>query len=747
MYSLRDVSPEHIEIETSPPNPCPQPCHTHLTCTECLDSDGADGGRSSCVWSSPLQQCMSPNYLYLHCTTGLCGLILYGDSDLCPVPCSAITHCDSCLRQVNCGWCSVGFNATKGVCLPGNISSPVNAVCRNNDVSGSTDIPAELTDLAMTAEAVWHYLTCPPENECHNGDYTCSENEQCQDTPESYICICMDGYNRNSDGVCSPVCSSTCEYGICVAPDTCQCDFGYVGDTCSDKCNCNNHSACPGPDSLDVCTECLHNTMGANCEYCKTFHVGNASNGEDCTPCRDICNSNSDFCISYSNDENWQSQHGPLSAVDVKCLNCTNNSQGDRCESCQEGFFWKDETSCEPCECNGHSDSCDAATGMGCTCNNHTRSPPCPSDSYAEPCYRHQCSVCTDQEVFKGNPTKGHQCYRLVEVAPRCFGINNEQSECTGGSELPPGRSTLFVIKPSFMDLDIRVTIDVTVGSLDVYISHEPDMFVIVSDGAGRHRVMIDGNKNVDRTDLIPLEESSRMRREAMATLESGPVPYINKVTSHTAAGLNSFVTIDDVQFVTVIRNAENRLIVTIPHRIHDLKIKWFYFLLLATDGTTPERTDTPGALIYRQDIPEIDLFIFFSAFLSSFFKLLAILIAVWKLKVSWEARQAARARSLEMEHRRSRPFGHVVVFMEEVADPLPVQPVHPSRRTKRKSPRSRRSTPSGRSRHGPITPRLRLLPKPFMKSCLSHLVPSLLNPPMMVWQPWVPCDIAPRWK
>lgn len=91
-----------------------------------------------------LIQCMSPNYLYLHCTTGLCGLILYGDSDLCPVPCSAITHCDSCLRQVNCGWCSVGFNATKGVCLPGNISSPVNAVCRNNDVSGSTDIPGKI---------------------------------------------------------------------------------------------------------------------------------------------------------------------------------------------------------------------------------------------------------------------------------------------------------------------------------------------------------------------------------------------------------------------------------------------------------------------------------------------------------------------------------------------------------------------------------------------------------------------------
>lgn len=55
-HSLLNVSP--MPVESSPPLPCPTPCHLLPNCTSCLASKGADGGWQHCVWSSSLQQVM-----------------------------------------------------------------------------------------------------------------------------------------------------------------------------------------------------------------------------------------------------------------------------------------------------------------------------------------------------------------------------------------------------------------------------------------------------------------------------------------------------------------------------------------------------------------------------------------------------------------------------------------------------------------------------------------------------------------
>lgn len=47
-----------MPVESSPPLPCPTPCHLLPNCTSCLASKGADGGWQHCVWSSSLQQVM-----------------------------------------------------------------------------------------------------------------------------------------------------------------------------------------------------------------------------------------------------------------------------------------------------------------------------------------------------------------------------------------------------------------------------------------------------------------------------------------------------------------------------------------------------------------------------------------------------------------------------------------------------------------------------------------------------------------
>lgn len=53
-YALLNVSP--MQVESSPPLPCPPPCHTLHNCSLCLGSRGSDGGWQHCVWSMALQQ-------------------------------------------------------------------------------------------------------------------------------------------------------------------------------------------------------------------------------------------------------------------------------------------------------------------------------------------------------------------------------------------------------------------------------------------------------------------------------------------------------------------------------------------------------------------------------------------------------------------------------------------------------------------------------------------------------------------
>lgn len=107
----------------------------------------------------------------------------------------------------------------------------------------------------------WNYVRCPPENECLNNHHTCNrDSEICEDLRDGFACQCGPGYHSTDDG-CMPVCSQGCVRGVCVQPDLCRCDFGYVGANCSIECQCNGHSNCAGPDRLNECLECHNNTM------------------------------------------------------------------------------------------------------------------------------------------------------------------------------------------------------------------------------------------------------------------------------------------------------------------------------------------------------------------------------------------------------------------------------------------------------------------------------------------------------
>lgn len=80
---------------------------------------------SECRWTEKFG-CTSPNDLPLRCVGGLCGRILTGNPDQCPVPCSNHSQCSDCLEDPNCGWCALesGEMTGIGVCVKGTLEGP-----------------------------------------------------------------------------------------------------------------------------------------------------------------------------------------------------------------------------------------------------------------------------------------------------------------------------------------------------------------------------------------------------------------------------------------------------------------------------------------------------------------------------------------------------------------------------------------------------------------------------------------------
>ncbi|XP_074713784.1 LOW QUALITY PROTEIN: multiple epidermal growth factor-like domains protein 8 [Strix uralensis] len=655
-HSLLNVSP--MPVESSPPLPCPTPCHNHSSCPLCLASKGADGGWQHCVWSVSLQQCMSPSYVPLRCAAGACGRLLRG-AESCTPGCAGAPQCSRCLRQPRCGWCARRGHNGSGRCLEGGLHGPRHGLAQ-----------------ACGAEAEWAFLGCPPENECLNGHHDCNETQDCRDLPHGYRCACKSGYTLdNATGLCRPVCEQGCVNGTCVEPNRCRCHFGYVGHNCSVQCQCNGHSQCRDPSARDQCLQCFNNTKGPQCERCRPLFVGSARAGGSCRPCRSFCRHNAAVCISREEYERarrdparfplepamiptWVSE-GPSEEAAV-CVNCQNNSVGERCDGCRPGFFLLDGA-CTKCQCNGHADTCNELDGTGCPCQNNTETGSCQGSSPADKkdCYKQQCAKCRDS--FHGHPVGGQQCYRLMAVEQEYCLDPTSQSNCFHQPQLQhlgPGRTVLFGVQPKFTNVDIRITLDVTFGGVDLFVSTAYDTFAVDVDPAtGRHVVRLQTPHPAGAAN------ATRLREER-------------------AAGLVTYLTVREAAAALVVRGVRDRLVLTYPHALHPLKSSRFYLLLLGVGG--PRGGPSQGLLFFRQDQAHIDLFVFFSVFFSCFFLFLALCVLLWKAKQGLDARHEQRRHLQEMSKMASRPFAKVTVCFERGAPPGPphrrpaAAPAHP---------------------------------------------------------------------
>uniref|UniRef100_A0A8B9N1S4 Laminin subunit beta 4 n=1 Tax=Accipiter nisus TaxID=211598 RepID=A0A8B9N1S4_9AVES len=223
----------------------------------------------------------------------------------------------------------------------------------------------------------------------------------CYQDPQSaqLVCNCLEGYSGNR--------CDECPSGYYKNP-------GSPGLDCA-PCPCNNNIDVTDPESCNrvtgECTKCLHNTHGANCQFCKPGYFGSAldQSCQRCTcnqagVCPAVCPGGDAACLC---DPATGACPCLPNVVGVTCNQCASgywdlasgkgcqicdcdpkNSQsnlcnqltgqcpcklgysGRCCDECEENYFGNPQTHCISCKCNPEGTSqpkCDKATGV-CNC-------------------------------------------------------------------------------------------------------------------------------------------------------------------------------------------------------------------------------------------------------------------------------------------------------------------------------------------------------------------------------------------
>uniref|UniRef100_A0A8C0FLZ4 Laminin subunit beta 4 n=1 Tax=Bubo bubo TaxID=30461 RepID=A0A8C0FLZ4_BUBBB len=320
--------------------------------------------------------------------------------------CDQVTGQCSCRREVDGQRCSR--------CLAGYFGFPH---CRPCPCNGYAELCDPVTGVCLNCHSFTTGSHC---ERCMDGYYgNPLKGEPC------HPCMCPGAPTSNR------YFARSCYQDSQSAQLVCNCLEGYSGNRCDEcpsgfyknpgspgldcvSCPCNNNIDVTDPESCNrvtgECTKCLHNTHGANCQFCKPGYFGSALNqncqrcmcnlvgvgpamcpGGDaaclCDPATGACpclpnvvGATCDQCASGYWDlasgkgcqicdcDPKNSQSNQCDQLTGQCP-CKLGYSGRRCDECEENYFGSPQTHCISCECNPEGTSqpkCDKATG---TCN------------------------------------------------------------------------------------------------------------------------------------------------------------------------------------------------------------------------------------------------------------------------------------------------------------------------------------------------------------------------------------------
>ena len=239
---------------------------------------------------------------------------------------------------------------------------------------------------------------------------------------------------------------------------------------------------------------------------------------------------------------------------------------------------------------------------------------------------------------------------------------------------LNPGQTVFFVIQPRFMNVDIRIIIDVTQGELDFFMSPLDDSFVVLANTTtGMHDIFLDSNYLWKTRNITPLNDLNIKPGNFLNETQHFSTPSIAQickgeenskkiyVRDEMADVLSKFIVINQCNTLLRVFGLRNRLVLTLPQAFHNLSITKFYIALRANSNSTASY----GLIFFRQDQLHIDLFVFFSVFFSCFFLFLSICVMVWKAKQISDRRRARQRHIVEMMDMAKRPHAQIILDLD----------------------------------------------------------------------------------
>lgn len=290
----------------------------------------------------------------------------------------------------------------------------------------------------------WNFPNCQM-CECNGHtpvcDQTTGECLSCGDSTTGNNCDrCLDGYYGNpllgSEIGCRPCrCPDTvasnhthseaCELDGRTNDMVCYCKDGYAGDRCQvcaenffghpelpggscESCNCSNNIDSRQTGNCDghsgKCLQCLYETDGEHCEYCRDGFHGDALQ-QQCEQCECYplgTNTTVAHCDRYTgqcpclpnvigtrcdecSENHWKIASGdgceacdcdPIGSVSEQCnryigqCECKEGFGGRQCNECETNFWGDPNVECRPCDCDPYGSAtqqCDRISGQ-CNC-------------------------------------------------------------------------------------------------------------------------------------------------------------------------------------------------------------------------------------------------------------------------------------------------------------------------------------------------------------------------------------------